>query len=339
MATTLLIDRHQQLDLFVCSFSDISFKGDNASLSHPVFSLTTHPTEGQFKCYEHGNNILKVYPSQFGYATVKDRDIIIYGVSQLVAAMNRGFPLSKRIRFKAYDLLINTNRPINGAGYSSIKTALHRLQGTQIETNIKQGGREYFKLFSLVDSAEAIKEGPKGRMSEIELVMSDWLMDAVENKHILTLNRQYFQLSRPIERRLYEIALKHCANKNIFCFGLENIQQRVGSHSDPREFRRTIKTVIKDDQEHGHMPDYCFDIHNHNLIIMPKHQGWSNSKINFENLALKYASSHDPVTITTEYHNWINKRSFKIYNPKGHFIAFCKSKEAERLPKPLQILS
>ncbi|WP_047997581.1 replication initiator protein A [Puniceibacterium sp. IMCC21224] len=88
-----------------------------------------------------------------------------------MAALSEGCQVHRSLRFKAYDLLVATNRQTSGRGYELLKDAMRRLQGTQIETNLRQGGKEYFKILSLIDSAEIIRETRDGRMLDIEITL------------------------------------------------------------------------------------------------------------------------------------------------------------------------
>ena len=99
------------------------------------------------------------------------------------------------MRFKAHDFLVATNRQTSGRCYELLKDTLRRNQGMQIETNIRQGSREYFKVFTLIDSAKVAKETREGRMIEIEIILSDWVFDSIENRNVLTLNIDYFGLT------------------------------------------------------------------------------------------------------------------------------------------------
>ena len=54
-----------------------------------------------------------------------------------MAALNDGRKVQRTMRFKAYDLLVATNRQTSGRGYELLKDALRRLQ-EQIETNLRQ---------------------------------------------------------------------------------------------------------------------------------------------------------------------------------------------------------
>jgi len=134
----LLPDRYPTADLFVCDIFDAAPKGDMASMAHPIFSLSTKPDHRKRR-YESGANYLEVRPSSEGLATIHDRDVLIYCISQIMAALNEGRKVSKTVRLRAYDVLKATNRMTNGDGYMGLKAALRRLQGTQIETNIVTG--------------------------------------------------------------------------------------------------------------------------------------------------------------------------------------------------------
>ena len=75
-----------------------------ASMERPIFSLSTMP-DRRVRRYEHGETFVEVTPSVKGLATVHDRDLLIYCISQLIAALNEGKSVSKTVRLKAYDML------------------------------------------------------------------------------------------------------------------------------------------------------------------------------------------------------------------------------------------
>ena len=126
----LLPDRQEQGDFFVCDIFDAAPKGDMASMAHPIFSLSTKP-DHRIRRYEDetGQNYLEVKPSADGLATIHDRDVLIYCISQIMAALNEGQKISQTIRLKAYDMLKATNRMTDGRGYEGLRAALVRLQG------------------------------------------------------------------------------------------------------------------------------------------------------------------------------------------------------------------
>ncbi len=136
-----------------------------------------------------------------------------------------------RMRFKAHDLLVATNRQTSGRGYELLRDSLRRLKGTEIETNLRQGANEHLSGFGLIDGYEIVRETRDGRMLDVEITLSDWVFDAIENNHILTLSRQYFHLRKPLERRLYELARKHCGAQPEWKIGLELLRDKCGSGS------------------------------------------------------------------------------------------------------------
>lgn len=331
----LLPDRHPQRDLFVCDIVDAVPKGDMTSMEHPVFTLSTKPDMKPRK-YQRGENWISVAPSRSGLATVHDRDVLIYCISQCMAALNEGRPVNRRLRFKAYDLLVATNRQTSGRGYELLKDAMRRLQGTQIETNLRQGGKEYFKIFGLIDSAEIVRETRDGRMLDIEITLSDWVFDAIENNHVLTLSRQYFKLRKPLERRLYEIARKHCGAQNGWKIGLELLRDKCGSNSTTKEFRRLIGKIIQDDEQHDHMPDYVFEIDGDNVKVRPKKDvtlttlSCSLSQDAHEQ-AKRLAPGWDVYSLEQDWRLWVADRGITVTNPTQHFLKFCETRGAYKL--------
>ncbi|MBM1643000.1 replication initiator protein A [Sulfitobacter mediterraneus] len=264
----LLPDRQGQGDFFVCDIFDAAPKGDMASMAHPIFSLSTKP-DHRIRRYENesGKSYLEVKPSADGLATIHDRDVLIYCISQIMAALNEGQQVSRTVRLKAYDLLKATNRVTDGRGYDGLRAALIRLQGTQVETNIVTGGEEQLDIFSIIDRARIVRETREGRMQEIEIQLSDWVFNAIQAHEVLTLHRNYFRLRKPLERRLYELGRKHCGKKTEWRISLPVLQRKCGSASTPREFRRLVANIIKQDETHNHIPDYAIRLEDQMVIF------------------------------------------------------------------------
>ena len=49
-------------------------------------------------------------PSVKGLATIYDKDILIYCISQIMEKLKRGEPVGQRLRITSRDLLVFTNR-------------------------------------------------------------------------------------------------------------------------------------------------------------------------------------------------------------------------------------
>jgi len=250
MADFLAPDKHKQTDFFICDVFD-TYKDDSASMEHPVFSLSTKP-DHRMLVYQYNGNTIKIKPSYTGLATIHDKDILLYLTSCLMNAKNNGEQISNRVRFTAYDYLVSTNKTINGKSYTQLKDGLERLSGTRIETDIKTDGKEVLSEFGLIDSWHIVKEGKDGRMIAVEVVLSEWFYNSILGNSVLSIDRDYFRLRKPTERRLYELARKHCGNQVTWKIGLDKLKDKIGSNSPLNKLRFNINKLI----ETNHLPEY-----------------------------------------------------------------------------------
>ena len=109
----LLPERHPHHDLFICDVLDAIPKDDMASMEHPIFSLATRP-DIRILRYEHKHVAVEIAPSVRGLATIFDKDILIYCISQLMSKKNLGEPLAQTLHLNAHELLVWTNRETSG---------------------------------------------------------------------------------------------------------------------------------------------------------------------------------------------------------------------------------
>ncbi len=262
----LLPDRHPIGDFFICDVTDANWKDDLGSMEHPIFSLSTKP-DTRPRSYEHNGVKITVAPSTYGLATIHDKDILIYCISQLIAKMEAGEAPSKTLYLKAYDLLIATNRRIDGRAYENLEAALDRLSGTRIKTNIKTNDETRREGFGLIDSWRVITRGDSDRMAQMQIVLSDWVLNAVIGKEVLTLHRNYFRLRGSLERRIYELARKHCGEQPHWKISLTLLQKKCASASTLKEFRRLVGKIVKRDLAHQHMPDYSIVLDEDDMVV------------------------------------------------------------------------
>lgn len=235
--------RHPTGDLFVCDIFDSSLKDDLGSMEHPIFSLSTRPDRRVLK-YAHNGVSVEITPSVKGRATIHDKDILIYCISQLMAALNAGREISRTVQLKAHDLLVATNRETSGDSYARLREAFERLSGTRIVTNIETGGQETISGFGLIESWEIVRKSRGGRMVSVMVTLSEWLYRAVLSKSVLTLNADYFRLRKPLERRVYELARKHCGRQPEWRVSLATLHKKAGSSAPLRVFRAAIRRMI-----------------------------------------------------------------------------------------------
>lgn len=252
----LLPVRHPNRDFLLCDMFDYAIKDDGASMEAPIFTLGTKTDLSTWSWEsKDGSRSVEVYPSVKGRATQHDKDILIYVISQMTEALNKERSDAKHrvVRFIVYDYLVTTNKAVSGDEYKRLQAAMERLAGTRITTDIRTGGQRIREGFGIIDSWAIIEKSPDDeRMIAVEVTLSKWLFNAVQAHEVLTINRDYFRLRKPLERRLYEMARKHCGQQTMWTVGLDLLREKCGSKGTLFEFRRMVRAIIKADT----LPDY-----------------------------------------------------------------------------------
>lgn len=327
----LLPDRFTQPDLFICDIFDAVPKSDMAGMEHPVFSISTKP-DFNVRTYENGDNFIEITPSIKGIATVFDRDILIFCISQIMAGINEGREVSKTLSFKVSDYLVGTGKNLSGGStYNRVEDALERLGGTRIKTNIVTGGEREWRHFGLIDSAKAVRREKDGVLLEIQVTLSDWVFNAIQAHEVLTISRDYFRLRKPLERRLYEIGRKHCGKQPEWRIGIKKLHLKCGSQSPLWEFRRQMKGIVADNKSHGHLPDYDIEMDGDQVVF----RGRGTVPVVVEELfegRLDPEAYHDARTVAPgwdvrmleqQWRQWCGKEEIEPKNPARHYIKFC----------------
>lgn len=287
----LLPIRHPNADFFVADVLDAAVKDDIGSMEHPMFSLATKP-DLRIRRYEHGPVRVEVTPSVKGLATIFDKDVLIYCISQLIAGMNRGEAPSRTLIIQARDLLVATNRPTGGESYARLVETMERLSGTRVTTNIVTGGEERTAGFGMVEAWDIVKKHRDGRMVSMTVTLSDWLYNAVTAKEVLTVNRDYFRLRSPTERRIYEIARKHCGQQDEWKVSLEVLHRKLGSSDTVRKLKMKLRALAEKD----HLPDYSLTLDGLMIVFRNREKWWAKE----EEETLPF---HYPILSTETYHD------------------------------------
>lgn len=326
----LLPDRHPNHDVFICDVADAVIKDVFQQMEHPFYSLSKKP-ETSIRTYEHNGNWIRIIPSVKGLATIYDKDILIYCISQIMAKLKKGEPIAQRMRINSRNLLIFTNRGTSGRDYMALVDSLERIRGTTITTNIKTGDEEQTDTFGLIESSSVRrKHGLDGRLLWCEITLSNWIFNAIKKSEVLTLHKDYFRLRKPLERRIYEIARKHCGQQQKWKISLQLLLKKSGSQSPINRFRQMIRHL----EMHDHLPDYMvfFDketdmvnFTNRNITsnFIPH---WSG-KLNTETYAIArtVAPKWDIYIIEEAWRKWLGENEIEPQNPDKLFIKFCKT--------------
>jgi plasmid replication initiation protein len=329
--------RHPQGDLFVCDITDVILKDDMASMEHPFYSLSKKP-DREPRRYEDGKgNWIEFRPSIKGLPTIYDKDLIIYAISQLIAGMKEGRPISKRVRIDPYAFLIFTERGVGGRDYDALSDSLDRIDGTRFRTNVLFEGTRTDEWMGIIDGARMATDERTGKIKSIELSLSEMVLDTVREMKVLTLHRDYFRLSRPIERRVYEIARKAVGQDESWAFLMATLHKKSGSKGTLREFRRQMKPIIEGD----FLPDYMivFDEEKDKVTFvnrntMPKDREKQEEagravrsalSSDVYQLARQAAPGWDTYALADEFAAWWAGIGRPVTDANALFLKFCKT--------------
>lgn len=340
----LLPLRHGNGDLFICDVADAVLKDIMPQMEHPFYSLSKKP-ETSVRKYEHNGNWLHIIPSVKGLATIYDKDILIYCISQVMEKLKRGEPVGPRLRITSHDLLVFTNRGSAGKDYNALCESLDRLEGTRIKTNILTGNEGQRDSFGLIDASSVRrKNGLDGRLLWVEIKLSDWVFNAIRCQEVLTLNRDYFRLGKPLERRVYELARKHCGRQASWTISLDTLLKKSGSQSPVKRFRQMVKHIAV----HDHLPDYrvAFNEETDQVTFQNRQSWWENTPLACDGDSLPplptaayedgraAAPGYDIYGLEREWREWwVSLGRPKLDNPVAAFVGFCRSRQKR---SPLQ---
>ena len=89
-------------------------------------------------------------------------------------------------------------------------------------------------------------------MAAIEVTLPDWLFRSIRGLRVLSLDPGYICIKRPLERRVYELARKHCGRQSNWQIGLSTLHRKVGSTDVLKNFRISIRHLCERDQLPGY---------------------------------------------------------------------------------------
>ena len=257
-----MTEPYPNLNLFVSDFLSWNPKGERHSMEHPFFCLSKRK-DTKPRHYESadGKNQVTVMPTGHGMPTIWDKDLLIYVSTLIREAMNRGDmgPENRPIRIDTWNFLEATVKGDGTQQYKGVLDTLRRLKGCTIETTIETNGISHTKGFSLLNDYDIAVKTKTGKIAALEIKVCDWLYGAIWNdsQEMLSINPDYFKLDGGIERRLYEIARKHCGSQPFWKVGMETLWKKSGSTAELKKFRHM---VFKGQVDLGTLPDYRVEL-------------------------------------------------------------------------------
>ncbi|MPZ44228.1 MAG: RepA replication protein [Betaproteobacteria bacterium] len=243
-SSAALLSSRQELLAFRALPGDMSPRDAQDLMAYPFFSLAKSKRTAPID-FRSGAVVVRVEgTAEHGIATVWDADILIWAASQIVEARDAGIPTSRLMQTTPYEILSFVRRGSSTRDYVRLKAALDRLQSTSIATSIRAPSGRRLHRFSWINEWRE-RADAQGRSLGIELILPDWFYaGVVERALVLTIDREYFNLTGGIERWLYRLVRKHGGRQQHgWQFDFRHLYLKSGSLSRFSDFARNVRDI------------------------------------------------------------------------------------------------
>ena len=269
------IEKHQDLKRFTASPSDVTAKDQIDLMSRCWFSLTPNrkdPIEYEFvDARTKRAETVRISSGEHGIATIHDQDLLIFAISQWIDAKRRGDEPTRRISFTPYQFFTWIGKAPQGTAYTRLREALLRLRTTNIETTIRSqtARRDRIKQFSWISEWEITEEN--GKIRGIEVVLAEWLFDSIQDFHVLTLDKRYFEIAGSVERWLYLYARKTTGGasgqwKETF----RSLYQKSASQQEYKHYANALRKLVKKNDLPGLRLEKLTSVNGKDMLLMER---------------------------------------------------------------------
>jgi plasmid replication initiation protein len=254
------IKEHQDLARFTASSASVAAKDQIDLMARNWFSLTpgrTEPIEHEYVAAKTGRTeTIRITGSaeHGGIATIYDQDLLIFVMSQWIDAKSLGIEATRRIHFMPYQFFSWLNIEPHGSAYQRLKEALRRLKTTNIQTTIRSEvgsrRRNRIKQFSWISEWEITEE--LGEVRGVEVVLAEWLFESIQDFHVLTLDKLYFEIPGGVERWLYLHARRAAGGPGgTWKESYKSLYQKSAALQEFKHFASSLRKLVKKNELPG----------------------------------------------------------------------------------------
>ncbi|MEO3864550.1 replication initiator protein A [Rheinheimera fenheensis] len=222
-------------NVFECNLrASYSLKSDLFSLELPIYAISSKskkPVEIKYK-----DTFVRITPSDKGRATIKDKEIVIYCLSQLMVKLNNNLQAGRVASVCIFDFLKASGRGTSGRDYQDFNLALERLKGTIIQTNRTINGKAIDQISGIIESYKV----SESKSRRVEVKLAEWIIQSALENQVLTLDPSYFGMKRSFEKRVYEVCRKLCGKYHTLSIRLENFHTLVTGTGTAAKFKRDL---------------------------------------------------------------------------------------------------
>jgi plasmid replication initiation protein len=232
-----------QLQLFSAIFTDIATRDARETMEVPFLSLSKNPRFEPIRFERDDVKVTVTGGKPYGIATIWDWDLVLWLLSQIRHALDRGQQPSRKVRFHRQAFLNDARRASGGTQYKRLEESIARLHNTNVVTTIRAKGGTTV-MFHWIEYSE-LERDAKGRVTNAVVVLPEWLFDAVCDKtRILSLHRDYFLLTGGLERWLYRFIRKGAGHSaSGWRWKLETLRERSATTQELKYFARELRTL------------------------------------------------------------------------------------------------
>lgn len=327
----LLPVRNASGEFFIADlFDNLPIKDDLASMEHPLFTLSTKPDRRTLN-YENGDVKVQISPTTYGLPTIYDKDVLLYCASLLMGEINQGKTPPKTLRISVHDFFSATNRPSGGEAYKRFRASLDRLTSCYIKTTIKTGDITQNKGFGLIESYDFVEScRVKDRQVALQITLSEWFYNSLISREVLTIHKDYFRLRKSLDRRIYELARKHCGDQPSWRVSLAVLHHKSGSRDVLPKFRAAVRQLIKSQ----HLPDYTLALNSQDLVTIKYRKAKKSARCSeplpeympapLIEKAKVAGDNHDVYALWEAFKQWHQARRATPQNWQHAFLGFCR---------------
>ena len=145
-----------------------------------------------------------------------------------------------------YEFLKATRRSTSTGSYDLFGDMLTRLCGTTVKvTAYSDGGQLLSYEFNWINKFPFYNSN--GNALSVEVLVSDRFSTAIADRNaVVTIDEAYFSLDKGLERRLYELAIKHLSGAHYageWNVGLERLAAICGATEALRRFNMRLRQI------------------------------------------------------------------------------------------------
>lgn len=239
---------NRRADLFWAFVGEVPLRDDREAMTLPMVSLSKkkrlEPIE--WSSPDGSRTVRVTADASHGMATIWDMDVILWAVSQLNEAVERGGEVSRTLTFHPHAMLGSMGKDVGGDHTRDLEDALRRLMGTKIETQGRGAGRRRVEQFGLLDTWRHEVDEATGRSQGVTITVAEWIFQGVvRDREVLAISPTYFRIRSGIARWLYRLARRHAGKQETgWRWTFRHLHERSGSTQSYGDFARDLRKVI-----------------------------------------------------------------------------------------------